>query len=49
VHVDPAHGPGAVTRNARTRFSDAPMATPASLPDIEVRDLAVYERLLEVA
>ena len=49
VHVDPAHAPGAVTRNARTRFSDLPTSTPTPLPDIEVRDLAVYERLLEVA
>ena len=46
VHVDPAHGPGAVGRNARTRFSDATTATPATLHEIEVRDLAVYERLL---
>jgi transposase len=49
LHVDPAHGPGAVSRNARTRFSD-PSAPTASVPhDIEVRDLAVYEQLLEVA
>lgn len=49
LRVDPAHGPGAVSRNARTRFSDTPTPTAAALHDIEVRDLAVYEQLLEVA
>lgn len=47
--VDPAHGPGAVTRNARLRFANTPATTPPPLPDIEVRDLSVYEQLLEVA
>lgn len=49
LRVDPAHGPGAVSRNARTRFSDMPTPTTAALHDIEVRDLAVYDQLLEVA
>jgi hypothetical protein len=49
LRVDPAHGPGAVSRNARTRFSDTPTPTATALHDIEVRDLAVYEQLLEVA
>ena len=50
LSVDPAHGPGAVTRNARTRFA-APSAATAIVRshEIEVRDLAVYEQLLEVA
>jgi transposase len=50
LQVDPAHGPGAVARNARTRFS-APAAAPAAhgLHGVEVRDLEVYEQLLEVA
>lgn len=50
VQVDPAHGPGAASRNARTRFS-TPNATPAAndTQPVEVRDLEVYEQLLEVA
>jgi transposase len=50
VQVDPAHGPGAASRNARTRFS-TPSAAPAAnaLQPVEVRDLEVYEQLLEVA
>jgi transposase len=49
LHVDPAHGPGAVSRNARTRFSEPSTPTASALHDIDVRDLAVYEQLLEVA
>jgi hypothetical protein len=51
LSVDPAHGPGAVARNVRSRFASSSSApTPATpLHDIEVRDLAVYEQLLEVA
>ena len=50
LSVDPAHGPGAVARNARSRFGQAASekAPPAS-HEIEIRDLAVYEQLLEVA
>ncbi len=50
LQVDPAHGPGAVARNARTRFS-APASAPAAhgLHAVEVRDLEVYEQLLELA
>jgi transposase len=50
LQVDPAHGPGAVARNARTRFS-TPASTPAAndVQAVEVRDLEVYEQLLEVA
>jgi hypothetical protein len=52
--VNPAHGPGAAARNARKRFS-APALAPADAPathglqGVEVRDLAVYEELLEAA
>jgi transposase len=52
LRVDPAHGPGAIARNARTRFATpaaptAPGARP--LPEVELRDLAVYDALAEVA
>lgn len=50
--VDPAHGPGAIGRNARTRFADiTPTAatTTPTLHEVEVRDLGVYEQMLEVA
>jgi transposase len=50
--VDPAHGPGAIGRNARTRFGESP-STPVShtptLHEVEVRDLDIYEQMLEVA
>jgi transposase len=50
VQVDPAHGPGAVARNARTRFSaPASVAAANDVQVVEVRDLEVYEQLLEVA
>ena len=50
VQVDPAHGPGAVARNARTRFSaPAPVQAANDVQAVEVRDLEVYEQLLEVA
>lgn len=56
LNVLPEHGPGASARNARTRFSDA-HATPASETihpvlephTVEVRDLTVYDQMLEVA
>lgn len=50
LQVDPTHGPGAAARNARTRFS-TPASAPAAhgLHAVEVRDLEVYEQLLEVA
>jgi hypothetical protein len=53
LRVTPEHGPGAVARNARKRFAEA-SASPASAPcahglhGVEVRDLAVYDELLEV-
>jgi hypothetical protein len=52
--VNPEHGPGAAARNARKRFSDAlnaPAPSPAlpELASVEVRDLTVYDELLEAA
>jgi transposase len=51
LNVLPEHGPGAAARNARTRFSDplnGPAPTiPAGAHSVEVRDLAVYEQMLE--
>jgi hypothetical protein len=54
LSVQTAHGPGAVARKVRTRFADtaatigSSSAVPALL-GVEVRDLDVYERQLEVA
>jgi Mu transposase, C-terminal domain len=52
LSVRPEHGPGALPRNARKRYADIP--APASAPVrvnevVEVRDLAVYEQMLEAA
>jgi hypothetical protein len=54
LSVQPDHGPGAAARNARKRFSDAPTASafdtmhlPAQSHNVEVRDLSVYEQMLE--
>jgi transposase len=54
LRVDPAHGPGAAARNVRKRFSDMaslPDGEPAAhgAPGVEVRDLAVYDEILEAA
>jgi len=50
LRVDPAHGSGAIRRNARSRYGDVAGSAPPrpQIPDIDVRDLAVYEQLLEV-
>ncbi len=53
LSVKPEHGPGAAARNARKRYS-APAAAnepnaAARLHTVEVRDLAVYEQMLEAA
>lgn len=47
LSVRPEHGPGAAARNARQRYS-APRASAATdaSREVEVRDLAVYERLI---
>ena len=55
LSVMPEHGPGAATRNARTRYADsARLLGPAAdagerFSVVEQRDLAVYEQMLEVA
>jgi transposase len=53
LSVNPEHGPGAVARNARTRYAEstrlaaeAPAAA-APFAVVEQRDLAVYEQMLE--
>jgi len=53
--VDPAHGPGAALRNARKRYAEAIAPADGVIErgaiagrDVEVRDLAVYEHLLQV-
>jgi len=52
LNVLPEHGPGAAARNARTRFSDPlngpALPIPTASHSVEVRDLAVYEQMLEV-
>jgi transposase len=51
LRILPEHGPGAVARNARQLCSSLP-PTPARatlLPQVEVRDLAVYDALLAVS
>jgi len=49
--VDPAHGPGAIARNARVHYSSATtLRTPCPCPhglEVEVRDLALYEQIME--
>ena len=54
LSVKPEHGPGAAARNARKRYG-APAANDSQrggaerLHAVEVRDLAVYAQMLEVA
>lgn len=54
--VEPGHGPGAALRNARKRYAEAIAPADDVIErgvvagrDVEVRDLAVYEHLLQVA
>ncbi|MGH9896725.1 MAG: hypothetical protein ACREA0_32940, partial [bacterium] len=50
LSIDPAHGPGAIARNARSRLSSVPEAKDREggrLTEVEVRDLGIYEHLLE--
>ena len=50
VRILPAHGPGPSARNARTRSSTPPPRTgQAALPEVEVRDLAVYDAVATCA
>ena len=39
----PEHGPGAIARNARLRYSTGGRSTGAVPLDVEIRDLACYE------
>jgi Mu transposase, C-terminal domain len=50
LSVLPEHGPGALARNAMTRFASA-VALPRRPhdPEVEVRDLAEYDACVEVA
>ena len=46
LSVRPEHGPGAAARNARQRYAaPRPAAAAEPLREVEVRDLAIYERL----
>jgi len=51
ISVKPEHGPGALSRNQRQRFAvndSRPSATDRQAErDVQVRDLAVYEQLLQ--
>ena len=54
--VEPGHGPGAALRNARKRYAEPVAAADDVIErsvvagrDVEVRDLAVYEHLLQIA
>ncbi|MDQ3565986.1 MAG: IS21 family transposase [Pseudomonadota bacterium] len=50
LSIDPAHGPGAMARNARRLLSSIGVGSaPADtrLTEVEVRDLGIYEHLLE--
>lgn len=47
LRIAPEHGPAAAARNQRSRRSTPTGVTPASLqPEVEIRDLALYDRLL---
>jgi hypothetical protein len=46
LQILPAHGPGASARNAKKLRSSRPVGTEGFLPQVEVRDLAVYDALL---
>lgn len=51
LSVKPQHGPGAAARNARQRYgapkTNAPDRAVERSSEVEVRDLALYERLFE--
>jgi hypothetical protein len=52
LSVAPEHGPGAVARNARQRYAEARevVSTPLPLAEaVEIRELQIYEQMLEVA
>ena len=46
LRIRPEHGPGAIARTARRIASSLPTARGAlTAPEVEVRDLAIYEAL----
>jgi transposase len=48
VRIDPAHGPGAASRNARQRRSTpwpVELDAPQAHAEVEIRDLAIYDAL----
>ena len=50
LSIDPAHGPGAIARNARSRLSSVSETKDREalrLTEVEVRDLGIYEHLIE--
>jgi transposase len=52
LSVRPEHGPGAAVRNARKRYAELPAPNGRAADtgrDVEVRDLAIYEQLMEAA
>jgi hypothetical protein len=53
LSVRPEHGPGAAMRNARKRYAEVPSINTCSDHsggrEVEVRDLSVYEQVLEPA
>lgn len=50
LSVHPEHGPGAAARNARQRYAEVTALTPKPpVGEVEVRDLQVYEQMLEAA
>lgn len=50
LSVRPEHGPGAVARNLRHRYSSrVPDSRETQVPrDVEIRDLSVYEQLVDL-
>lgn len=51
LSVHPEHGPGAAARNARQRYAEVSefLPNPPAVAEVEVRDLQVYEQMLEAA
>jgi transposase len=47
LSILPEHGPGAALRNARQRYAEPPQADRAPEREVEIRDLHIYEQLLE--
>ena len=49
LHIRPEHGPGAIARNARTRYAPASETNRQAVHEqVEIRDLSCYERLTEL-